>query len=379
MKNYPVIAIVAGEPSGDILGANLIYAMKEIYPNARFVGVAGEKMQQAGCQTLFPMSDLSVMGLFEVLKHLPKLLQHRQTVINTMLHLKPDVFIGIDAPDFNIPIEQKLKTQGIKTVHYVSPSVWAWRQKRVFKIKKATDLLLSLLPFEKQFFDKFGVNCQFVGHTMADEIPLNPNRIDMREKLDLQQNYKYLAILFGSRRAEIKYLAPEFLKTALLVKEKLPEIEFLAPFINQARLDQFLEIKNNLAPDLKMNFFIGKAREVLQSADCALVTSGTATLETMLCKTPMVVGYKMNKLTHIIAKRLIKTPFIALPNLLANKLLVDELLQNDCIAENLAPKIVKLIENSHCELIAEFIKLHQEIKQNADLKAATAISELIQQ
>ncbi|WP_288234631.1 lipid-A-disaccharide synthase, partial [uncultured Haemophilus sp.] len=312
-QKSPLIALVAGEVSGDILGAGLINALKLHYPNARFIGVAGEQMKKAGCETLFDMEELSVMGLAEVLKHLPRLLKRRKQVVETMLEMEPDVFIGIDAPDFNLTVEEKLKANGIKTIHYVSPSVWAWRQNRVHKIKRATDLVLAFLPFEKAFYDKFDTPCRFIGHTMADAIALKPNRTEACEKLGLDESKRYVAILMGSRGSEIQFLAEPFLKTAQLLKEKHPDLEFLVPMVNEKRQAQLEAIKANIAPELDLHILQGQARQTMIAAECTLLASGTAALEAMLCKSPMVVGYKMKPLTYWLAKKLVKTEYISLP------------------------------------------------------------------
>ena len=380
-QKSPLIALVAGEVSGDILGAGLINALKLHYPNARFIGVAGEQMKKAGCETLFDMEELSVMGLAEVLKHLPRLLKRRKQVIETMLKMKPDVFIGIDAPDFNLTVEEKLKANGIKTIHYVSPSVWAWRQNRVHKIKRATDLVLAFLPFEKAFYDKFDTPCRFIGHTMADAIALKPNRTEACEKLGLDESKRYVAILMGSRGSEIQFLAEPFLKTAQLLKEKHPDLEFLVPMVNEKRQAQLEAIKANIAPELELHILQGQARQAMIAAECTLLASGTAALEAMLCKSPMVVGYKMKPLTYWLAKKLVKTDYISLPNLLANAPLVPEMIQEECNPDNLAWSLNHYLSNDveslkqKNELKYRFTDLHKLIQCDADAQAVVDVLE----
>jgi hypothetical protein len=384
-QKSPLIALVAGEVSGDILGAGLINALKLHYPNARFIGVAGEQMKKSGCETLFEMEELSVMGLAEVLKHLPRLLKRRKQVIETMLEMKPDVFIGIDAPDFNLTVEEKLKANGIKTIHYVSPSVWAWRQNRVHKIKRATDLVLAFLPFEKAFYDKFDTPCRFIGHTMADAIALKPNRTEACEKLGLDERKRYVAILIGSRGSEIQFLAEPFLKTAQLLKEKHPDLEFLVPMVNEKRQAQLEEIKANIAPELELHILQGQARQAMIAAECTLLASGTAALEAMLCKSPMVVGYKMKPLTYWLAKKLVKTEYISLPNLLANAPLVPEMIQEECNPDNLAWSLNHYLSNDveslkqKNELKHHFTDLHKLIQCDADAQAAQAVVDVLEQ
>lgn len=383
MTNSPLIAIVAGEVSGDILGAGLISALKVHYPNARFIGVAGERMLHAGCETLFDMEELAVMGLAEVVKHLPRLLKRRKQVIDTMLELKPDIFIGIDAPDFNIGVEEKLKANGIKTIHYVSPSVWAWRQNRVHKIARATDLILAFLPFEKAFYDKFNVPCRFVGHTMADAIPLKPSRKEACERLNIDENQRYLAMLVGSRGSEVGFLSEPFLQTAKLLKAQFPHLQFLVPLVNDNRIAQFEAIKAEVAPDLEVHILKGNARSAMIAAEATLLASGTAALEAMLCKSPMVVGYKMKPTTYWLAKKLVKTDYISLPNLLANSPLVPELIQDECNPENLAKQLSVYLSDDpeHRKqqnvLKQRFTELHQQIQCNADVQAAQAVVDIL--
>lgn len=382
-KSNPTIALVAGEVSGDILGAGLIRSLKVQYPHARFIGIAGERMMAEGCETLVDMDEIAVMGLAEVVKHLPRLLKIRKMVVETMLYERPDIFIGIDAPDFNLYVESKLKAQGIKTIHYVSPSVWAWRQKRIHQIAEATNLVLAFLPFEKAFYDRFKVPCRFIGHTMADAIPLKPNRADACQILNIEENQRYMAILVGSRHAEVEFLTEPFLQTALLLKEKYPELKFLVPLINQKRRQQFEQIKARVAPDLDMILLDGKARQAMTVAQATLLASGTAALECMLCKSPMVVAYRMKPLTYFLAKRLVKTDYISLPNLLADEMLVPEMVQEDCTAEKLAEKLIPYLEQSESAvqnrhvLIQRFIDLHRQIQCDADKQAAQAVIDLL--
>ena len=385
IKDSPTIAIIAGEVSGDILGAGLIHALKARYPQAKFIGIGGERMIAEGFETLFDMEELSVMGLVEVLKHLPRLLKIRRSIIEQLSALKPDVFIGIDAPDFNLDVELKLKQRGIKTIHYVSPSVWAWRQKRVYKIAAATNLVLAFLPFEKAFYDRFNVPCRFIGHTMADAIPLKPNREEACQLLNLDSTQRYVAMLVGSRGSEVEFLSEPFLQTAQLLHQRYPDVKFLVPLINQKRRQQFEQIKQRVAPELDMILLDGNARAAMIAAEATLLASGTAALEAMLCKSPMVVGYRMKPFTYFLAKRLVKTKYISLPNLLADEMLVPELIQDDCHPTKLAEKLSlylsedkSAVQTRHV-LLQRFAELHQMIQCNADQQAAQAVIDLLEQ
>ena len=384
IKDSPTIAIIAGEVSGDILGAGLIHALKARYPHAKFIGIGGERMIAEGFETLFDMDELSVMGLVEVLKHLPRLLKIRRSIIEQLSALKPDVFIGIDAPDFNLDVELKLKQRGIKTIHYVSPSVWAWRQKRVYKIAAATNLVLAFLPFEKAFYDRFNVPCRFIGHTMADAIPLKPNRDEACQLLNLDPTQRYVAMLVGSRGSEVEFLSEPFLQTAQLLHQRYPDVKFLVPLINQKLRQQFEQIKQCVAPELDMILLDGNARAAMITAEATLLASGTAALEAMLCKSPMVVGYRMKPFTYFLAKRLVKTKYVSLPNLLADEMLVPELIQEDCNPTKLAEKLSlylsedkSAVQNRHV-LLQRFAELHQMIQCNADQQAAQAVIDLLE-
>ncbi len=372
------IGLIAGETSGDILGAGLIRALKAKVPNARFVGVAGPLMQAEGCEAWYEMEELAVMGVVEVLERLPRLLKIRKDLTTRFTELKPDVFVGIDAPDFNITLEGRLKQRGIRTIHYVSPSVWAWRQKRVFKIGKATDMVLAFLPFEKAFYDKFNVPCRFIGHTMADAMPLQPNKAAARELLGIPPEAVCLALLPGSRHSEVEMLSADFLKTAQLLQRSIPDLHVFAPLVNAKRREQFERIKQEVAPELNVHLVDGKAREIMIASDAALLASGTAALECMLAKCPMVVGYRMKPLTFWLAKRLVKTPYVSLPNLLSGEELVKELLQEECQPQKLADKLLPLLQgNEKVEVLKQtFLHLHESIRCNADEQAAQAVLEL---
>lgn len=378
MSRPLTIALVAGETSGDILGAGLIRALKAKYPDAHFVGVAGPLMQAEGCEAWYEMEELAVMGVVEVLERLPRLLKIRRDLTRRFTALRPDVFVGIDAPDFNITLEGRLKRTGIKTIHYVSPSVWAWRQKRVFKIGRNTDLVLAFLPFEKAFYDRFDVPCRFIGHTMADAMPLQPDKQAARRELGIAEEALCLALLPGSRSAEVEMLSADFLKTARQLRVRYPALEIVVPLVNAKRRAQFEQIKAVVAPELPMHLLDGKGRAAMIASDAALLASGTAALECMLAKCPMVVGYRMKPFTFWLAKRLIKTPYVSLPNLLAGREIVKELLQEACQPEALAAALEPLLHTGPARetLLATFHELHTQIRWDADEQAALAVLEL---
>ena len=372
------IALVAGETSGDILGAGLIRTLKKHHPNIKFVGIAGPLMQAEGCQAWYEMEELSVMGIVEVLGRLRRILAIRRDITKRLIDLKPDVFIGIDAPDFNLSLEGKLKQAGIKTIHYVSPSVWAWKQKRVFKIKRNTNLILAFLPFEKAFYDKFDVPCRFIGHKMADDIPLEPDQTAMRQQLGIPVDCQCLALLPGSRHAEVTLLSEPFLKAAQLLRDKFPDLHIVVPLVNSKRRAEFEQIKAEIAPELKLQLLDGHAREAMIASNAAILASGTVALECMLAKCPMVVGYKMKAFTFWLAKKLIKTPYVSLPNILAGKEIVPELLQHDCTPENIANHVLPFLESDNTELKATFLALHKQIRCNADEQAAQAVLDVLE-
>jgi lipid-A-disaccharide synthase len=377
------VGIVAGEASGDILAAGLIKQLKKHYPNAIFEGIAGPKMQAQGCQSLYDMEELSVMGLVEVLGRIRRLLFVRKSMLKHFLANPPDVFIGVDAPDFNLGLELKLKKQGVKTVHYVSPTVWAWREKRIFKIAKATHLVLSIFPFEKQVYDNHQIPCEFVGHTMADDIAIKPNKKRARQSLQLKDGSVVLAVLPGSRKREVDTLLDVFMQSCLLLKSNIPGLKVLIPVINRQRKDQVDEYIQTYKPDLSIQVVIGHARNVMIASDAVLLASGTATLEAMLCKKNMVTAYKLSGLTYQMMKWLYKAKYFALPNVLANEKLIPELLQDDVTPQNISELLLPMLTAQKDEqqqaLISKFQTLHESLKKDADAQAAIAVANLIEQ
>lgn len=367
------VALVAGEASGDILGAGLMRALKERHPDIEFIGVGGPLMQAQGLTSYFPMERLAVMGLVEVLGRLRELLKRRKLLVQTLIERKPDVFIGIDAPDFTLNIELQLRRAGIKTVHYVSPSVWAWRQKRVLKIREGCDLMLTLFPFEARFYEEKGVPVRFVGHPLADTIALDADRSAARAELNLPEG-PLVALMPGSRGGEVGRLGALFLDTAERLRAMLPGVRFVVPCANaerRAQLEQMLAGR-----DLPLTLLDGKSHQALAACDAVLIASGTATLEALLYKRPMVVAYRLAPLTYWILKRLVKSPYVSLPNLLAQRLLVPELLQEaatpDALARTLAPLIKEGVEQTE-----GFDQIHRTLRRDASNQAAEAVLALL--
>lgn len=381
VSDRPVsVGIVAGEASGDILGAGLIRALRERYPNARFAGIGGEEMQAAGFHSLVPMDRLSVMGLVEVLGRLRELVSIRHRVRDYFLATPPDIVIGIDSPDFTIGLELQLRSAGIRTAHYVSPSVWAWRKKRIFKIARAVDMMLTLFPFEARFYEEHNVPVTCVGHPLADAIPLTPDTAAARRDLDLGDSGPVLAILPGSRAGEVERLGDLFLAAAQWLQSRRPDLQLVIPCVNRARQQQLRVMLNAMDVQLPVKLVLGRSREVMAAADVVLLASGTATLEAMLLKKPMVVGYRLNNFTYWLASHLVKVPYVALPNLLARRELVPELLQDKATAETLGKAVLERLEPGPKvdELKDAFVELHELLRRNANFRAADALVPLIE-
>lgn len=372
--NRPIrVALVAGEASGDILGSGLMQAIKQRYPDAEFIGVGGARMDAEGLKSYFPMERLAVMGLVEVLGRLFELLGRRRQLARDLIAAQPDVFIGIDAPDFNLGLELKLRRAGIKTVHYVSPSVWAWRQKRVLKIREACDLMLTLFPFEAQFYDEHQVPVRFVGHPLADAIPQQADRAAAREALDLPQDEPVVALMPGSRGGEVARLGELFLEAAIRLRALRPGVRFLLPCATPERREQLEQML--AGRDLPLTLLNGRSHEALAACDAVLIASGTATLEALLYKRPMVVAYRVAPLTYRILKRLVKSPYISLPNLLAERLLVPELIQDAATPEALAQAVAPLIDGGQVQTEG-FDVIHRALRRDASLSAADAVLKL---
>lgn len=379
------IGIIAGEASGDILAAGLIRAILKQYPDTQFEGIAGPLMIEAGCNAIYPAEKLSVMGLVEVLSQYRELSAIRKELIHYFIDNPPDVFIGIDAPDFNLGIESALKNSGIGTIHYVSPSVWAWRQYRLGKISRAVDLILTLFPFEARFYENHNISVKYVGHTLADEIDLN---IDIQQarhalQLEVEENHPVIAVLPGSRMSEVTRLARPFIETLLECLKVQSELLFIIPFVNQKTRQVFeqelnLKTANNSLLRSRFILFDGRSREVMAAANAVLLASGTAALEALLLKKPMLVAYKLAPITYWVAKRLLKVPYYSLPNLLAGEYLVEEITQNDVRPEVLAPKVLELLSDKlWSEKLKVFDNIHTLLRQNADQSAAQAVIDFL--
>lgn len=371
--------MVAGEASGDILGAGLIAAIRAREPGAVFEGIGGDLMQTAGLQSWYPLEALSVNGFVDPIKRLPKLIEIYLTLRRRLLSERPDVFIGIDFNVFNFIVERALHDHGVPTTHYVSPSVYAWRSGRLRRIAKAVDLMLTLFPFEHELYEQRGVRAVFVGHPLADEIPLEVSRGSARQALGVGLDETVIALLPGSRSGEIRLMAQTFLDAAAILGRELGDCRFLVPCISREIRSTLDVLVSRCAVELNVSLVDGRSREVLAACDGAIVKSGTATLEAMLVNRPMVVGYRLGVVSYHIVKRLIHTPYVALPNILANRGLVPELLQNDLTPEGLATALLsEMRERTAGEREATFCKFHRELRRDASERAADAILELVE-
>jgi lipid-A-disaccharide synthase len=374
------IGIVVGEASGDILGADLIRALRaQTQRPIEFCGIGGPLMLTENFRTLFDIERLSVMGFVEPLKRLPELLKMRSTLRAHFLQWRADLVIGIDAPDFNLDLELWLRARGITTAHYVSPSVWAWRQGRIHKIKRAADLMLTLFPFEEQFYRDHAMPVVCVGHPLADHLPLQPDTPAARAQLGIAAEKMVIALLPGSRGSEIAQVGADFLDTAAWLAARHADMQFILPAANPARREQIAALLAQRSDTLPITLLDGQSQLAMMAADAVLMTSGTTTLEALLLKKPMVVAYRMGKWSFMLVKRLVNITMIALPNLLAQKKLVPECLQDDVRAEVMGPLLLQQLDDAELRgnLQREFLTIHQSLRRDASQCAARALLQLI--
>ena len=375
------IGIIAAEPSGDLLACGLMKALREQLPDVQFEGVAGPLMREVGIEQWESMDSLSVMGLFEVIQHLPRLLGLRARLLARWRDTPPAVFIGVDAPDFNLELECRLRAAGTPTVHYVSPTVWAWRTGRVRKIRRAVDLLLTIFPFEQDFLAAHQVPTRYVGHPLACDMPLEPDRSGARAALGLDESCPLLAVLPGSRCGEVGRLAGPFLRTAVALKQRLPDLQLVVPLVNRSTARLFEQTLRHVAPDLPVTIAESGSRQALAAADVVLTASGTATLEGLLSKRPMVVGYKLNAATYWMARlfKLIKVQHIAMANLLAGERLAPELIQGECEPAQLLPPLEHFFAEPalRAQIAGRYREIHQTLRTDTNHQAASAVLKLL--
>jgi len=374
----PLIGLVAGEVSGDRLGAGLMRALRWHFPGARFEGVGGDAMLAEGLIGHYPMERLAVMGFVEPVKRLPELLRMRTRLFRYFREHRPALFVGIDAPDFNLGLELRLRRSGVRTAHYVSPSVWAWRQGRIRKIARAVDHMLALLPFEAEFYERHRVPVTWVGHPLADELPLYPDTGAARRALGIPASVPVLALLPGSRRGEVEQLGALFLDTLERCRIALPELRCVIPAANAARRAQIDALLAD-RPGLSVQVLDGQSHLAMTAADTVLLASGTSALEAMLLKKPMVVAYRTGRLTHALASRMVRLDHVSLPNLLAGHELVPELLQDRAQADTLAGALLHWFEDDQARaaLVSEFERLHAVLRRGASERAADALAPLV--
>lgn len=371
------IGIVAGEASGDLLGSQLIKALRETHPHLEFVGIAGPRMQAAGATSWFPMEKLAVRGYVEVLRNLRELIGMRRTLARRLIEAKLQCFIGIDAPDFNFGLERRLKDAGIPTIHYVSPSLWAWRGERIHAIKHAVSHMLTVFPFEAAIYEKAGIPVSYVGHPAADSVPLLPQRAAAREQLKLKAEELYIALLPGSRQTELDYHTNLFIDTAKLLAKRYPDARFLVPLATRETREQFDAARYERgARELPLQILFGHSQMALAAADVALVASGTATLEAALLGCPHVITYRMSPLTWRLMKRKALLPYVGLPNILSGRFVVPELLQEEATAENLSQALANLIKHKNLRelMCEEFHALHVALRMNNAEKLRAALA-----
>ena len=371
------VAIIAGEPSGDMLAARLIHELKS-RNQVEFIGIGGELMKLEGFHSSYNMEILSVGGYgLDVLKAIPKILSIRLKIIKQIINFKPDVFIGVDAPDFNFYVEKKLKQNGIKTVHYVSPTIWAWRYNRIFKIKKSTDLMLCVFPMEEVLYRRETIKAKYIGHHLADQIEMDIDTNYYKNKLNLTG--AVFCVLFGSRKSEIDGFAAIFIETCNLIHKMIPDAIFVCPMVNNSMHDLFLEVLDAAKVDFKYQILINQTGDAIKASDMVLAKSGTVTLEVALCKKPMIISYKVSKFTEWLLKKQLYIKFVGLPNILLNEEVAPEFLQDDANPESLATNFVALYNDKSRQkyILDKFYMLHQALARNASVEGANAILELI--
>lgn len=372
--------LVAGEASGDNLGGPLIDSLASRAAGSQFFGIAGPRMAAAGCETWFPIDELSVMGLAEILRHLPRLLALRRELIERLVAARPDAYVGIDSPEFNLRVAREMKSRGVPAIQYVSPQVWAWRQGRVRSIGQSVDLVLCVLPFEVEFFASHDVRAEFVGHPLADRVPQVSDPAEARNALSLTASGPVLAILPGSRMSEVTRLGPPFAATVAWLARQRPDVAFVAPMANARVRAEFERCLGAHAPGVEVRVVDGRSLECMAASDAVLLASGTATLEATLVKRPMVVAYRVAPLTNWLLRGLgiFKADYFALPNLLAGRQLVPEIFQQDVRSEVLGPQVLEQLERpDRAELVAEFAAIHQRLRCDASARAADAILDLV--
>jgi len=379
-SSHPLhVGIVAGEASGDNLAAGLIQAIRKQFPDTVFEGIAGPRMQEAGCVSLYPMKELAVMGLVEVLKHLPRLLSIRRDLRRHFLDNPPDIFIGVDAPDFNLGLEKALKESGIPTLHYVSPSVWAWRKYRVRKIAASVDCMLTLFPFEERFYVEQQVPARCVGHPLADLIADDVTQAQARRHIKLEHNGPVVTLMPGSRVGEIKRMAADFLNAAVWCYKRRDDLHFVVPLANHECRLAFEEVLSSIETRLPLTLLIGQGLQAMAAANAVMLASGTATLECMLLQRPMVVAYRLSPVTYQIARMLVSSRYFSLPNLLADRPLVKELIQDEVTPESLGREILALIEDPQRaqELAGIFSAIHTDLRRDANRVAAETVLDMV--
>ena len=380
MSDHYRFGIVAGEKSGDILGASLISALRNYFPDAEFIGVGGSEMVALGCESLCPIDRLSVMGFVEPLRRLPELLTLKRKLRRRFLAERIDAFIGIDSPVFNLSLAKALKNKGIKTIHFVSPTIWAYRENRVFNIKKSIDLMLTLFPFEKDLYKKHKIKAECVGHPLADQLSLKDRGCNLRTQLGIPNDQTVVALLPGSRVDEVNRIAPMFFETALEALQKYPKLKFLVPFSN---LETHLRLKSymaNLSIVAGEQFtLINDSHAALDASDFAFITSGTATLEALFLRKPMVICYKLAPISYLIGSRLIKVPYVGLPNILANEKIVPEYIQKEVTTTALLGELDEFMGGvkSFSELLIKYEEIHEDLRGGASEKAASEIFRLV--